>query len=90
MDSTMKEFWKELEPSLTKEQLARIKEMDKRRMEMVRDNRRGPRDSTDLRNSRRGPHDSINSREDRRMQPSDGERDPFHGRDSSRLKDNKE
>jgi hypothetical protein len=103
MDSTMKEFWKELEPSLTKEQLVRIKEMDQRRMEMVRDNRRGPRDSTnfrdnrrgphdstDFRDTRRGPHDSINFRDNRRMPPPFQERPSNHDRDSGRLKDNKE
>jgi hypothetical protein len=74
MDSTMKDFWKELEPSLTKEQLARIKEMDQRRMEMVRDNRRNP-------------HDSTNFRENRRMQPPPGGRPPYHDRDSNRIRD---
>src|SRR5512138_2300343 len=53
MDSTMKEFWKELEPSLTKDQLARIKEMEKRRMEMIRENMRNPHDSDGFRNNRR-------------------------------------
>jgi hypothetical protein len=74
MDSTMKDFWKELEPSLTKEQLARIKEMDKRRMEMVRENRRNQ-------------HDSTNFRENKRMQPLQDGRPPFHDRDSSRMRD---
>jgi hypothetical protein len=74
MDSTMKEFWKELEPSLSKDQLARIKEMEQRRMEMIRENRRNP-------------HDSVNFRDNRRMMPPpDGERrPPFHDRDSSRM-----
>ncbi len=74
MDSTMKEFWKELEPSLTKEQLARLKEMDQRRMEMVRENRRNQ-------------HDSTNFRDDRRMQPPPDRRPPYHDHDSSRLHD---
>jgi hypothetical protein len=81
IDSVMKEFWKELEPSLTKEQMDRIKEMEKRRMDMNR-------------NDRRNPHDSTNFRDRRRMQPPDGGRPPeggrpsFHeqGRDSSRSK----
>ncbi len=75
MDSTMKEFWKELEPSLSKDQLARIKEMEQRRMEMIRENRRNP-------------HDSVNFRDNRRMMPPpDGERrPPFHDRgDSTRM-----
>jgi hypothetical protein len=77
MDITMKEFWKELEPGLTKEQLARIKVMDQRRQEMERVNRRSP-------------HDSINFRDNRRMQsPPDG-RPPFHGRDSNRIRENRD
>jgi hypothetical protein len=74
MDSTMKDFWKELEPSLTKEQLARLKEMDQRRMEMIRGNRRNP-------------HDSTNFRDNRRMQPPQDGRPPFHDRDSTRMRD---
>jgi hypothetical protein len=86
LDSTMKDFWKELEPGLTKEQLSRLKEMDQRRMDMVRENRRNP-------------HDSSNFRDNRRMQMPPDRRPPFHDRDSSgmrefrdsnRLKDNKE
>jgi hypothetical protein len=74
MDSTMKEFWKGLEPTLSKDQLARLKEMEKRRMEMIRENRRNP-------------HDSANFRDNRRMPPPpDGERrPPFHDRDTSRT-----
>jgi hypothetical protein len=72
MDSTMKEFWKELEPILTKDQLGRLKEMDKRRMEMIRE-------------SRRNPHDSANSGNDRRIQPPDI-RPVYHEHDSNRLK----
>ena len=73
----MKEFWKKLEPSLTKEQLARLKEMDQRRMEMIRENRRNMRDS-------------INFRENRRMPPSFNGRPLFHDRDSGRLWDNRD
>jgi hypothetical protein len=74
LDSTMKEFYKELEPNLTKEQLLRLKEMDKRRMEMIRENRRNP-------------HDSINFRDNRRMMPPPDRRPPYHDRDSSRQRD---
>jgi hypothetical protein len=77
MDSTMKEFWKELDPSLSKEQLARIKEMDRRRMEMIRDNRRNP-------------HDSSNFRDDGRMNQPPVGRPPFHGRDPDGQKDNRD
>jgi len=74
MDSTMKEFWKELEPSLTKEQLARLKEMEKRRMEMIRGDRRNQRDS-------------ANFKDDRRMGPSPDGRPPFRDRGSGRQRD---
>lgn len=64
LDAMMKEFWNEMEPNLTKDQLARLKQMDERRMEMIRQNRRNPhRDSLDSRDnhrrepgSRRGPN----------------------------------
>lgn len=44
MDSTFKELWRDLEPLLTKEQLEKMKEMDKT-MEMMRRNRRPSDDS---------------------------------------------
>jgi hypothetical protein len=84
MDSTMKEFWKELEPSLTKDQLSRLKDMEKRRMDMIRENRRNPHDSTNFRDNRRNPHDSINFRDNRRMPP-DG-RPPYREGDTSRTR----
>ncbi len=40
LDASMKEFRKELDSNLTKEQIARLKEMDERRQEMIRQNRR--------------------------------------------------
>jgi hypothetical protein len=39
LDASMKEFRKELDSNLTKDQIARIKEMDDRRQEMIRQNR---------------------------------------------------
>jgi len=55
-DSHMKEFRKELDSKLTKEQLARLREMDEKRMEMMRQFRRDHRnDSSDFDNPRRGP-----------------------------------
>ncbi len=86
LDSTMKEFWKELEPNLTSEQLARLKDMENKRMEMIRSGRLGQRDSSDFRDNRRmGP-------------PNMDRRQPFRGpgrqmedhRDTARLQDNKE
>jgi hypothetical protein len=50
LDSLMKVFWKELTPVLSKEQQDRLKEMEKKRNEMIRLNRRNPRDSADFRN----------------------------------------
>lgn len=51
LDSNMKEFRKEIDSKLTKEQLARLKEMDERRQEMFRQGRRD-RDSSGMRNIR--------------------------------------
>jgi ElaB/YqjD/DUF883 family membrane-anchored ribosome-binding protein len=75
IDSVMKEFWKELEPSLTKEQLVRLKDMENKRMDMIRQNRRNP-------------HDTANFRDRRRMPPPEGGRPPYHvfERDSSHSK----
>jgi hypothetical protein len=39
LDASMKEFRKELDLNLTKDQLTRLKEMDDRRQEMIRQNR---------------------------------------------------
>lgn len=35
-DSLIKEFWKEIEPRLTKEQIDRLKELENKRMRMIR------------------------------------------------------
>jgi hypothetical protein len=64
LDTMMKDFWKEMEPNLTKEQITRLKQMDERRMNMIRENRRNPhRDSLNFRDNhrrespgRRGPN----------------------------------
>jgi len=54
LDANMKAMRKELDSKLTKEQLSRLKEMDERRQEMIRqDRRRHDNDTTGLRNSRR-------------------------------------
>jgi hypothetical protein len=73
LDVTMKDFWKEIEPVLTKEQLSRLKDMEQRRNEMIHQNRRNP-------------HDSINFGDRRHMPPPPFEegRAPFHGNDSSK------
>ncbi|MGQ9619387.1 MAG: hypothetical protein ACUVTX_00180 [Bacteroidales bacterium] len=45
-DSLMREFWKEIEPNLTKEQIERLRDLDRRRMQMIRHDRRGREDSS--------------------------------------------
>lgn len=55
MDLNMTEFRKEIDSNLTKEQLARLKEMDERRQQMVRQNwRTHSNDSLGNHGSRRG------------------------------------
>ena len=49
LDINMKEFRKELDSKLTKEQLARLKEMDQKRQEMIRKSRKN-RDNDSLYN----------------------------------------
>jgi hypothetical protein len=59
-DKMMKNFWSEIEPNLTKEQLSRLKEMEDRRTEMFNrnHNERPPRDSNDFRNNDSNPGDT--------------------------------
>ena len=81
-DTNMKEFRKELDLNLTKEQLARLKEMDERRQEMIRQNRKNHED------------DSLNFKDDRRHnwdgRPShDGPPPSLQEHDTSRLPYNK-
>lgn len=64
LDTSMKEFRKELDSNLTKEQLVRLKEMDERRQEMMRQQRE------------RRKHDTTNFRNDRRRSP---DRSPDQG-----------
>jgi Skp family chaperone for outer membrane proteins len=88
LDSNMKELRKELESKLTKEQLARLKEMDERRQEMIRQGRRNRRDdSTEVREFKRGDHDGRFSPGGRQMPPP--EKPPYNLPDTSRLPDNK-
>ena len=55
LDASMKDFRKELDSNLTKEQLARLKDMDDRRKNMIRQNRmEHVKDSANSRNER--PH----------------------------------
>jgi hypothetical protein len=75
IDSMMKDFWAEMGPLLTKEQLGRLKEMDERRKEMIKQSRRSWSDSS----ARRG---------DRPPFPGEHRR-PFISRDSTVLPDTK-
>jgi len=81
LDASMKDFRKELDSNLTKEQLARLKEMDERRQHMIRQNRRNhDSDSSDFKNDRRRNQDGNHSPD---RPPS------FKDRDTNRLRDNK-
>jgi hypothetical protein len=75
LDISMKEFRKELDLNLTKDQLSRLKAMDDRRQEMIRQNRRNHE------------NDTLNNRQERRHLP--GGAPDFRGSDSTRLPNNK-
>ena len=82
LDANMKEFRKDLDLNLTKEQLARLKEMDERRQEMIRQNRKNHE------------NDTLSSRDGRwhnpsRRSPPDGPPPPFPDHDTTRLPDYK-
>ncbi|HEY5471392.1 MAG TPA: hypothetical protein VIK07_12795 [Bacteroidales bacterium] len=83
LDANMIDFRKELDLNLTKEQLARLKDMDDKRQEMIRGNRKNhDRDSSRFREGR--PHN-----EDERQNPPGSGRSPFPQHDSARLPDKK-
>jgi hypothetical protein len=73
-ETNMRAFRKEVDSKLTRDQLARIKEMDEKRQEMIRDGRRNRQDDS---TSRR-----FDRRHDRR--PGDGQPPPSFERDSLR------
>jgi hypothetical protein len=79
LDASMKDFRKELDSNLTKEQIARLKDMDERRQQMIRQNRRIHE------------NDTINRRDERRHNPNarqlpDGPPPPrFERHDTTRL-----
>ncbi len=76
-DSNAKALRKELESQLTKDQLARLKEMDDKREEMMRQAReRHKNDTTDFRRFRRPPG---GFRGPEGMPPDDGREGPPHG-----------
>jgi hypothetical protein len=93
LDSNMKDFRKEIDSKLTKEQLARLKDMDERRQEMIRQGRRdrdssGSRDNRRFdRNRRQFPGDQSMPHQDRPMPPEG--MPPMPPRDSSPSPDRK-
>jgi len=84
LDGNMKEFRKELDLNLTKEQLVRLKDMDDKRQKMIRESRKN-HDSDSSRFRDRRPHYP-----DGRPSPPPGmQRPPFQQHDSAPLPDNK-
>ena len=60
LESNMKEFRKEIDTYLTRDQIARLREMDERRQQMIRHNREGHRnDTTGFRGERHHFHDGM-------------------------------
>ncbi len=82
LDASMKEFRKELDLNLTKEQIARLKDLDERRQEMIRQYRK-THDS-----------DSLDIKDGRRHEPDgrmfhDEHHSPYSDHDSTGSPDNK-
>jgi hypothetical protein len=86
LDSNMKEFRKELDSKLTREQLARMKDIDDKRQEMIKQFRRNP-DTTGERDMRRRGREGRPFHDDRSMPAQD--RPPFPHMDSTELPGNK-
>jgi hypothetical protein len=83
LDASMKDFRKELDSNLTKEQASRLKVMDERRQEMIRQHRKNFKsDSSGFRYDRRHNQDGGPSLDGRPAHK-------FPDRDSIRLPDNK-
>ena len=82
LDASMKDFRKELDLNLTKDQLARLKEMDERRQDMIKQNRKNHE------------NDTMNPRDERRHTPGGrpgpgAPHAPFQEFDTTRLPNNK-
>ncbi len=78
METSMKEFRKELDSNLTREQLARLKEIDERRQEMIKQGRKNRNDdSTNFGDRRFNP--------DRRQGPPPPPPPPHDHNDSSDI-----
>jgi len=81
LDANVRAMRKELDSNLTKEQLVRLKEMDERRQEMMRQEReRHKNDTTNFRNSRRRPPEGSG---ERRPEFQGSPPPPFPERDTS-------
>lgn len=76
LDANMKAFRKELDSKLTKEQLSRLKEIDERRQEMIKHDRRSRNDSVSDRRFRTGDHPGESYHGDRRQGPPTSLPDP--------------
>ncbi len=68
-DSNMKAFRKEIDAKLTKEQIARLKEMDERREKMIKEFRKHRNDSTGRQEMRPGERGSRQFYNEHRMPP---------------------
>jgi len=93
LDSNMKEFRKEIDSKLTKEQLARLKDMDERRQEIIRQGIRnrdssGSRDNRRFDRNRRQFHNDQSMPHQGRPMPPEG-RPPMPPRDSLPSSDRK-
>ena len=64
MDASVKNFRNEIDSKLTQEQLARLKEMDKKRQEMIKSKRKHHHDTSDSRYNRKSG-DSVRYHHDR-------------------------
>jgi hypothetical protein len=90
LDANMKAMRKELDSNLTKEQLARLKEMDERRQEMIKqERRRRDSDTTNLRNEgrRQYPDDRPDRRPPRPGSEGVHHPPPYPGSDTIPLPD---
>jgi hypothetical protein len=74
MDTAFKDYWKELEPNLKKDQIARLREMEKRMAGMAR-------------GTNRNSANTNNFRDNGRMQGPGPEGRPQFNRDSNRMHD---
>ncbi|MCX6334364.1 MAG: hypothetical protein NT092_08675 [Bacteroidia bacterium] len=94
LDSNMKDFRKEIDSKLTKDQLARMKEIDERRQQMINHGRRDMRDSSQNGDMRRFERNRGQFPNDGHMRPGDRQgppegRPPMPPRDSAALPDSK-